>query len=107
MADRRGPSQARRSLAGPSTQRPQRWCLAHSAEQTRRVEESAAIDPGLAAVVLAGLNPTYRAALVLRHVDGLSVAAVADHLDRSVEATEQVLSRARAAFRDQVSGINR
>ena len=27
-----------------------------------------------------GLNPTYRAALVLRHVDGLGVAAVADHL---------------------------
>ena len=37
--------------------------------------------------------------MVLRHVDGLSVAAVAAHLERSVEATEQVLSRARAAFR--------
>ena len=45
------------------------------------------IDPGLASRVLAGLNPIYRAALVLRHVDGLSVAAIADHLDRSVEAT--------------------
>jgi RNA polymerase sigma-70 factor (ECF subfamily) len=37
--------------------------------------------------------------LVLRHVDGLSVAAVAAHLGRTVEATDQVLSRARAAFR--------
>ena len=77
--------------------------LAHS-EQTRRVEQSASIDPGVAAMVLAGLNPAYRAALVLRHVDGLSVSAVADHLERSVEATEQVLSRARAAFRDKYQG---
>lgn len=76
--------------------------LAYS-EQTRAAE-SASIDPGIAAVVLAGLNPTYRAALVLRHVDGLSVSAVADHLERSVEATEQVLSRARAAFRDNYQG---
>ena len=78
--------------------------LAHSSEQTRSVEESASIDPDRASVVLAGLNPTYRAALVLRHVDGLSVSAVADHLQRSVEATEQVLSRARAAFRDKYQG---
>ena len=78
--------------------------LAHSAEQTRPVEESVAIDPGLAGVVLAGLSPTYRAALVLRHVDGLGVAAVADHLGRTVEATEQVLSRARAAFRNKYQG---
>ena len=78
--------------------------LAHSAEQNRRGEDSVAIDPGVAAVVLAGLNPTYRAALVLRHVDGLGVAAVADHLGRTVDATEQVLSRARAAFRDRYQG---
>ena len=36
---------------------------------------------------------------MLRHVDGLSVAAVADHLGRTVQATDQVLTRARAAFR--------
>lgn len=78
--------------------------LAHSAEQTRSTEEWAAIDPGLAEAVLACLSPTYRAALVLRHVDGLSVAAVADHLGRTVEATDQVLSRARAAFRNKYQG---
>jgi RNA polymerase sigma-70 factor (ECF subfamily) len=78
--------------------------LVHSAEGTGAVAAPGSIDPGLAAVVLAGLNPTYRAALVLRHVDGLSVAAVADHLGRSVEATEQVLSRARAAFRINYRG---
>jgi RNA polymerase sigma-70 factor (ECF subfamily) len=84
--------------------RDRNLALAHSSEQTHRVEESGSIDPDLAAVVLAGLNPTYRAALVLRHVDELSVSAVADHLQRSVEATEQVLSRARAAFRDKYQG---
>jgi RNA polymerase sigma-70 factor (ECF subfamily) len=36
---------------------------------------------------------------MLRHVDGLPVAAVATHLARSLEATEQILTRARAAFR--------
>ena len=51
------------------------------------------------AQVLADLNPTYRAALVLRHLDGLSVPEVAGLLDRSVEGAEQVLSRARTAFR--------
>lgn len=81
--------------------------LAHSSERTARVDGSASIDLGLAAVVLAGLNPTYRAALVLRHVDGLSVAAVADHLGRTVEATDQVLSRARAAFRINYQGLTR
>ncbi len=78
--------------------------MAHSSELTRGVDEDGSIDPGLAATVLSALNPTYRAALVLRHVDGLSVAAVAAHLDRSVEATEQVLSRARAAFRIKYQG---
>jgi len=78
--------------------------LAHSSEQTRVVDQPESIDSGRAAVVLAGLNPTYRAALVLRHVDGLGVVAVAEHLGRSVAATEQVLSRARAAFRDKYQG---
>lgn len=59
------------------------------------------LDQSRAAEVLQTLNPTYRTALVLRHVDGLSVAEVADHLGRTVAATEQVLSRARAAFRQE------
>ena len=59
-----------------------------------------------ASVVLAGLNPTYRAALVLRHVDGLSVGAVAGHFERTVEATEQVLTRARSAFRTHYRGLS-
>jgi RNA polymerase sigma-70 factor, ECF subfamily len=80
--------------------------LADAWESSRPVAGSVAIDSGLAAVVLAALNPTYRAALVLRHVDGLSVGAVAAHLERTVEATEQVLSRARAAFRIKYRGAS-
>jgi RNA polymerase sigma-70 factor (ECF subfamily) len=59
----------------------------------------AIIDASRATSALAQLNPTYRAALVLRHVDGLSVPEVASQLGRTIEATEQVLARARVAFR--------
>ena len=58
-----------------------------------------ALDHTRAAAVLQQLNPTYRLALVLRHVDELPVPQVAEHLGRTVAATEQILSRARAAFR--------
>ena len=75
--------------------------LVRMSERTRCAEDPVSMDPGAVADVLRNLNPIYRAALVLRHVDGLSVAAVADHLHRSVEATEQVLTRARIAFRGQ------
>jgi RNA polymerase sigma-70 factor (ECF subfamily) len=78
--------------------------LVEASEWARPVEEPLEIDPGVAAAVLASLNPTYRAALILRHVDGLSVSAVAAHLERTVEATEQVLSRARTAFRVKYRG---
>ena len=73
--------------------------LAYSAESAPVGDGHQPADAEWVAQVLAGLNPTYRAALVLRHVDGLSVTEVATLLDRTVEATEQVLSRARAAFR--------
>jgi RNA polymerase sigma-70 factor (ECF subfamily) len=56
-------------------------------------------DLGSAEAALATLNPIYRAALVLRHVDELSVPEVAAQLERTVEAAEQVLTRARLAFR--------
>ncbi len=57
------------------------------------------LDETRSAEVLQTLNPTYRLALVLRHVDGLSVPQVAEHLGRTIAATEQILSRARSAFR--------
>jgi RNA polymerase sigma-70 factor, ECF subfamily len=49
--------------------------------------------------VLAGLGLHHRAALTLRYLDGLSVPEVAEHLDRTVHATEALLVRARGAFR--------
>jgi RNA polymerase sigma-70 factor (ECF subfamily) len=73
--------------------------LAHSVSPRPDDELAATIDRGGATSVLAKLNPIYRAALVLRHVDELSVSDVAAHLGRTIEATEQVLARARATFR--------
>jgi RNA polymerase sigma-70 factor (ECF subfamily) len=49
--------------------------------------------------VLADLGAHHRAALTLRYLDGLPVAEVADHLGRTVHATEALLGRARHAFR--------
>ena len=48
---------------------------------------------------LAQLPAAQRAALVLRHLDGLSVPEVARTLERSVEAVESLLARGRASFR--------
>jgi len=49
--------------------------------------------------VLGELGAHHRAALTLRYLDGLSVPDVADHLGRTVHATEALLVRARRAFR--------
>ena len=49
--------------------------------------------------VLAELGAHHRAALTLRYLDGLSVPEVAEHLGRTVHATEALLVRARHAFR--------
>jgi RNA polymerase sigma-70 factor, ECF subfamily len=49
--------------------------------------------------VLGELGAHHRAVLTLRYLDGLSVPAVADHLGRTVHATEALLVRARRAFR--------
>lgn len=84
--------------------------LAYAAESSPVVDGDEPGDAERVTQVLADLNPTYRAALVLRHLDGLSVSDVAEVLERSVEATEQVLSRARAAFRGayaQTSGATK
>jgi RNA polymerase sigma-70 factor (ECF subfamily) len=80
------------------TREERKLALAHSAPPPPE-DEPTTIDPGAAAIALTTLNPTYRAALVLRHVDDLSVPEVARSLGRTVEATEQILTRARAAFR--------
>ena len=57
------------------------------------------LDVLLAREVLGSLGPHHRAALTLRYLDGLPVGEVADHLGRTVHATEALLVRARSAFR--------
>ena len=54
--------------------------------------------------VLGQLGPHHQAALTLRYLDGLPVPEVARHLDRTVHATEALLVRARAAFRQAYEG---
>lgn len=59
------------------------------------------LDAESAHAALARLPVPQRAALTLRYLDGLPVAAVADHLGRSLHATETLLARSRAALRKQ------
>jgi RNA polymerase sigma-70 factor (ECF subfamily) len=59
----------------------------------------AALDVAWAREVLETLGAQHRVALTLRYLDGLSVPEVAEHLGRTVHATEALLVRARIAFR--------
>ncbi|MBV9253019.1 MAG: RNA polymerase sigma factor [Actinobacteria bacterium] len=58
------------------------------------------LDVLMATRVLAQLGPHHRSALTLRYVDDLPVREVARLLDRTEQATEQLLARARVAFRN-------
>jgi RNA polymerase sigma-70 factor (ECF subfamily) len=49
------------------------------------------------------LPAEYREALTARYAEGTDVAALARRIGRSYKATESMLSRARAALRDQLS----
>ena len=49
--------------------------------------------------VMAELGEHHSTALILRYFDGLPVSEVADHLGRTVHATETLLVRARRRFR--------
>ena len=69
---------------------PMRWVISTRDEPTRPSRCS---------------NPTQRLALVLRHVDGLSVPEVSGLIGRSVHATETLLVRARVAFRSRYEEI--
>ena len=57
------------------------------------------LDAEAAHATLERLSVHQRIALTLRYVDGLPVAEVAEHLGRSLHATETLLARARAALR--------
>ena len=60
-------------------------------------DDDASRDQAIATLALVPLMQ--REALVLRYLDGLSVAEVASLLQRSVSATESLLARGRASFR--------
>jgi RNA polymerase sigma-70 factor (ECF subfamily) len=57
------------------------------------------LDTDAAYSALARLPVPQRAALTLRYLDGLPVAVVAEHLGRTLHATETLLVRSRAALR--------
>lgn len=57
------------------------------------------LDLHAAHAALLRLSVPHRSALTLRYLDGLPVPEVAEHLGRSVHATETLLVRARAALR--------
>jgi RNA polymerase sigma-70 factor (ECF subfamily) len=57
------------------------------------------VDAEAAHAALARVSAPQRAALTLRYLDGLPVVEVAEHLGRSIHATETLLVRARAALR--------
>jgi RNA polymerase sigma-70 factor (ECF subfamily) len=81
-------------------EREQRHLAAVAAEPVGP-HPSVEVEPELGIEVLSLLSANHRAALVLRHVDGLSVPEVATLLGRSVHSTETLLVRARAAFRSR------
>ena len=60
----------------------------------------AAIEVASAQAVLAELAPTHRAVLTLRYLDDLPVGDVATTIGRTVHATEALLTRAKAAYRN-------
>jgi RNA polymerase sigma-70 factor, ECF subfamily len=78
--------------------------LAYDDESTADDPWDERLDAMRARDVLATLGPHHRVALTLRYTDGLSVSEVADHLGRSVHATEALLVRARRAFRGRYEG---
>lgn len=59
-----------------------------------------AIEVATAHDVLTQLAPHHRAVLTLRYLDDLSVGDVAATMGRTVHATEALLTRAKAAFRN-------
>ena len=65
----------------------------------------AAIEVGAVQGVLAQLAPSHRAVLTLRYVDDLPVGDVATTIGRTVHATEALLTRAKAAFRNHADHI--
>jgi RNA polymerase sigma-70 factor, ECF subfamily len=78
--------------------------LVHDTEKSTDDPWDERLDALRARDILASLGPHHRAALTLRYADGLPVPDVAEHLGRTVHATEALLVRARRAFRRRYEG---
>lgn len=83
------------------TERDQRSLKAVDAEPVTDDEWDVRLDALLAHRTLDQLGAHHRGALTLRYLDGLPVREVAECLGRTEGATEQLLLRAKAAFRDR------
>jgi RNA polymerase sigma-70 factor (ECF subfamily) len=64
----------------------------------------AVVEVATANAVLAALAPQHRTVLTLRYLDDLPVGDVATTIGRTVHATEALLTRAKAAFRNHSGG---
>lgn len=83
-----------------------RELLEHLWEESEPVADANdPVDALHVADVLDRLLPHHRAALTLRYLDGLPVDQVAQLLDRSLHATESLLMRAKAAYRQHAADL--
>lgn len=76
-----------------------RWRVNEGAAIEREATTTTDEGDGRAMLALAAIPQDQRLALVLRHVDDLSVPEIAAALGRSIEAVESLLSRGRVGFR--------
>ena len=81
--------------------------IAEPVDEPANDEWDVHLEAMVAQETLAALGAHHRSALTLRYLDGLPVRDVAVHLDRTVGATEVLLVRAKAAFRDHYEARTR
>jgi RNA polymerase sigma-70 factor (ECF subfamily) len=98
-ASKFAPEQVESLDAAPEARR-----VADAARGPEEATAAAQLDAALRAAI-ASLEPMYREALVLRDVEGLPAAEVAEILGVSVEAVKSRLHRARLAVRERVAPL--
>ena len=77
-------------------------CLQHLADTFEQHADHREARSDRLSQCVAKLSPNHRQILLLRYTEELSVAAIADRIDRTATATYRVLSRIRLALRDCV-----
>lgn len=74
---------------------------AESREQSAQVAERLRIE-----AALNDLSVDHRLVLTLHYIDGFTVPALADHLDRSVKSVEGLITRARRELREALEDVD-